>query len=314
MAIFERYPTASWRVGDDAPIFFPVEDISEEGGNRIVEHERPFRNGAKLDDTGSKARRWTFAVHFNNTFDEGVQNGVPLYPNTLRRMLRSFDQHETGNLCLPTVGIVRARASSYKRVETTAERDTATVELTFVEDNEDALDRAALNPPGVVATLVKLSEQTVFSAQKQGLWNEDMLSLTEFASEIEGLLLAPGRATADLGAVVRSHRNAIQRIIDAGTTVAMDVGGLFAEPRGSETQRQLRTMLDREARAEDERTSSRPRTKSFVVDVEQTSIYEISARLNQDVEELMELNASRIEDPFYLTRGEVLRVYESQPR
>ena len=309
--IYRKYPPASWRVGDGDPIFFPVGDITETGGNRIIRHQRPHRRGARLESTGATERTWSFPAYFNNSLAEGVQSGVPLYPGTLRRLLRAFDVQETGTLVLPTVGKVRARAETYTRRELGEERDEATVDLLFVEDNEESLDRAALNPPAVVSTLVKLSEQTRFSAERQGLWNDDVRTLTEFASEVEALLLAPGRAAADLGAIVNAHRNAIQRMVDAATTAANDVGGLFSEPRGSDTPRQLRTMQDREAYSEVERTSSRPRTKSFVVDVERTSIFEIAARFNQDAGELMELNAARIVDPFDLTRGEVLRVFEA---
>ena len=311
--IFSKYPTASWRVGDGETLFFPVVDITENGGKRIVQHQRPNRPGAKLQDTGCKARSWTFTAIFNNSIQEGVQNGVPLYPQRLRQILRSLDTAETGTLVLPTVGKVRARPETYERKESPEQQDTAALSMTFVEDNEESLDRAALNPPSVVATLLKLAEQTTFTLQRNGI-SDSGLSLTEFAAEVEGLLLAPGRAVADLGAVVRSHRRAIQRMIDAATTAADSDGGLFSEPRGSEMQRQLRILLDREAAAEDERTSSRPRTVAFVIDVEETSIIEVAARVDQDAEELMDLNAARVADPLYLTRGEVIRIYESQPR
>lgn len=312
--IFSKYPTASWRVGDGEPLFFPCLDIAESGGNRIVPHQRPHRPGAKLEDTGAKPRTWTFTALFNNSLQEAVQNGVPLYPQRLRQILRSFDLHETGTLVLPTVGKVRARPETYERKETPEEQDTARLVLTFIEDNEESLDRAALSPPAVVSTLLKLAEQTEFTAQSKGIWNKDLLSLTEFAAEVEGLLLAPGRAVTDIGAVVRGHRRAVQRMIDAATTAGNQSGGFFVEPRGSELERQLHILLDREAAAEDERTASRPRTKAFVIDVEETSIFEVAARIDQDAEELMDLNAARIADPFYLTRGEVIRVFESVPR
>jgi hypothetical protein len=311
--IFSKYPTASWRVGDGEPLFFPVLDINETGGKRIVQHQRPHRLGAKLEDTGAKARQWTVTALFNNSIQEAVQNGVPLYPQRLRQILKSFDTAETGTLVLPTVGKVRARPETYERKETPEQQDTATLTLTFVEDNEESLDRAAMNPPSVVATLRKLAEQTVFTQHRNGI-SDSGLSLVEFAAEVEGLLLAPGRGVADLGAVVRGHRRAISRMIDAATTAADEGGGLFSEPRGSEMQRQLRILLDREAAAEDERTSSRPRTKSFVIDVEVTSIIEVAARVDQDAEELMDLNAARVADPLYLTRGEVIRIFESPPR
>jgi hypothetical protein len=311
--IFAHYPTASWRVGDGEPLFFPVVDVTETGGNRIVQHERPHRAGAKLEDTGSKARAWAVTVLFNNSMQEGVQNGVPLYPQRLRQILRSFDIHETGTLVLPTVGKVRARAETYERKESPEQQDSAAFSCNWIEDNEEALERAALNPPSVVATLRKLAEQTKNTLDRNGV-SDHGLSLTEFAAEVEGLLLAPGRRVQDIGAVVRGHRRAISRMIDAATTAANQGGGFFSEPRGSEMQRQLRILMDREAQAEDERTASRPRTKAFVIDVEETSLYEVAARLDQDAEELMDLNAARVADPFYLTRGEVIRVYESAPR
>jgi prophage DNA circulation protein len=309
--IFSRYPIATWKVGTQPPISFPVLAITETGGNRIVQHERPFRDGAKLDDTGAKARTWSFTIVFNNSLEEGVQDGVPLYPQVLRRLLRSFDQHETGTLTLPTVGDVRARAQDYTRRETPDEDDQATLDVVFVEDNEDALDRAQLNPPAVVSTVRKLAEQTVFSAKKSGVWSDDLATLPEVASEIEGLIRAPGRSAADLGAMVRSHRRALERLANAAAEEAATSGGLFADPRGSETPRQINTMIDREAQAEDERLASRPRTKAFVIDVERTSIFEIAARLNQDAEDLLELNSARIDDPFLLDRGMVIRVFET---
>lgn len=307
--VFAKYPTASWRVGDGEPLFFPVTSITETGGNRIIPQERPFRDGAKLDDTGSKPRQWAFGAIFNNSLQEAVQNGVPLYPQRLRQLLRSFDVHETGVLVLPTIGKVRARAQDYTRTEAPEEQDTGRLDLVFVEDNEDALDRAALSPPAVVSTLLKLSEQTQFTAQSQGVWNEDLKSLRQIASEIQGLMLAPGRSVSDLGTVVRAHRRALQSVL----STASDESGL-GDPRGSELNRQINILLDREAQAEDERSSSRPRTKGFVIDVEVTSIFEVAARLGQDATELLELNSARVDDPFLLTRGEVIRVFESAPR
>jgi prophage DNA circulation protein len=307
--IYEQYPIMQWKVGSRDPLKLPVISITETGGNRIVQHERGGRDGAKLDDTGAKARVWTLTILFNNSLQEkDLDETTPLYPQLLNEFVRSFDEHETGTLTLPTVGDVRARAQDYQRSETTDEDDSATVQCTFVQDNEDALDRALLSPPAVVSTIVRLAEQTTFSEQKNGSWSDDIASLTEIASEIEGLLLAPGRTVQDIGSVVRSHQHALQRIADAAEQSS---DGESGDPRGSASARLLAIMLDREAQAEEERTQSRPRTKAFVIDVERTSLYEVAARLNQDAELLLELNAARIDDPFFLTRGEVIRVFET---
>jgi prophage DNA circulation protein len=323
--IFSQYPVARWQVGSAAPICFPALGITETGGNRIIAHERPFRDGAKLDDTGAKPRSWSFCAHFSNRIEEPgcEENPLPLYPGMLRLLIESFDQHETGDLTLPTVGTVRCRAQDYTRKEDPENTDVGLLDLVFVQDNEDALDRALLNPPTVRATITKLAEQATGSLQRDGVWGEDLRpnehevqvddpshsatsSLTEIAADIEGLLLAPGRATADLESTVRAHRRAVQRVMTAASG--------DDSRRGGEAERLLSIMLDREAAAADERTASRPRTRAFVIDVERTSIYEVSARLHQDAEELLDLNAARIDDPFRLDRGQVIRVYESAPR
>jgi hypothetical protein len=311
--IFGQYPVGAWAAGSMPKILFAVVDITETGGNRIVQHERPYRPGAKLDDTSSKARTWAVTIVFNNSIVEpGIGNDprrAP-YPTVLRQLLRSFDIHETGTLTLPTVGDVRCRAETYTRNERAEQIDTATVTVNWVEDNEEALDRAALQPPGVVATLVRLSERTVFTAQAAGVWTSDLANLRERCNELTTLMQAPGRSVADVATVARANRRAIENVFATGRT---ELGrfGIISEPRSSGLHDQLATLSDRQARAEDERTASRPRTKAFVVDVEVTSIYEIAARVGQDAAELLDLNAARISDPFDLERGDVIRIFET---
>ena len=110
-----------------------------------------------------------------------------------------------------------------------------------------------------------------------------------------------------------ASRRAIGRVIAAQESLARTLGLEHDEPRGSEVWRNLQRLLDLQARAADEKFSSRPRVKSFVIDVERTSIFEISARFRQDCGELLDLNSERIKDPFDLTRGQVIRVFETAP-
>lgn len=306
-AVFEQYPAAKWEVGGLAPIYFPVVSISLDGGNRIVPHARPYRDGAKLDDTGAKPRTWRIASIFGNELAEpGVNDGRPLYPDVLRELLSSSLIHQTGTLTLPTEGDVRARLETYSRKESPEGDDVAEVELCFIEDNEEALSAQIFSPPAVVSTLNTMAAQTTFTAEAAGVWNDDLQSIIETCNQITTLLQAPGRAMGDLVAVVRAHRRAIQGVIDT----AEEEGSPLAEPSNSGLLRQLRLMADREAGAELERTSSRPTTRAFTIDVERTSLFEVGARFNQDAEELMDLNAARVEDPFDLRRGQVIRVFE----
>lgn len=312
----EQYDIASWQVGDEGRLFFPVEQIQEQIGNRLIPHKRPYRAGAKHDDTGSEPRSWQLIVIFNNTIVEpGIsQNGRDLFPDVLRLMKRSFDVHEVGDLVIPGTGLVRARAQSMQSTEGVDQIDTASVSMTFVQDNEEALDRALIRPPSARSTMQRLATQTVFSVQASGGWDPDLNGLVEFAAEVEGLLLAPGRATNAVETQVRRNRRAIDRIVDAQNELARDVGLETNRPRGSGTERSLLMLSDRQAQAGAERAQGRPRTRAFRIDVAETSIFEIASRFNQDAEELMELNDSRVADPFLLRRGEVIRVFATRPR
>lgn len=310
---FEDMPAASWRVGSGPTIFLPIEgDITEKGGNRIVQHKRSGRPGAKLDDTDSEPREWTFTACFNNTVvEQGVDNAVPLYPDVLKLMVASFAIHQTGDLTLPTVGQVRARAWNYTRIEAMDKRSEGALQLHFIEDNEESAATVAFQSPSVRGTVEALADQTSFSAGTVAALDVDLQQAKPRSTDIASLLLAPGRALADLQTKVTSSRRSLQRSFDFQVEFARSVGASHDEPRGSEFWRNLIRLLDLQAKAADEKFSSQPRVKAFVVDVELTSLFEIAARLRQDASALLDLNSERVEDPFFLERGDVIRVFDT---
>jgi prophage DNA circulation protein len=313
--IFSQYPVASWQVGQLERITFSIEGaVREKRGNRVVMHKRPYRKGAKLDSTGREPRQYEFTALFNNRVQEqGVDAPRAAYPFRLRDFLEACDVQDTGTLILPPIGSIRARNLTADRVEDGSEIDVGKVSCSFVEDNEESGASQSFNQPTVRASVVRLSEQTTFSRQRAGALDSDAISLTEFASELESLLLAPGRSVSDLQSKVTASRRAIQRVTDAQVSLARTLGLEHDEPRGSELWRNLARMHDLQAKSADEKFSSRPRVKTFVVDVERTSIFEIAARFKQDAGELLDLNSARDIDPFLMTRGEVIRVFETAP-
>lgn len=322
MAIFEGLPVASWTVGGEVVRFPIIGQLRESGGNRIVQHERPYRPGAKLDNTGPRARTWTVQALFNNSIQEEGLGDALLYPDALRAMVASFESGDTGTLVLPTVGAVRAKAETYERIEDTQERDQGTLTLTWIEDNEEALDQEVFALPSARAVLVRLAEQTTFSAEAAGATDADLggqpasisgastrASLTETAAELEGLLLAPGRAVADLESQARAARWAVQRVRRAQEQLAADVDGQANDPRGSGFWRSLIRLEDTHAAAVDEKFRSLPPTRVFVVDVDLTTLFAVAARVGQDAGDLLDLNSGRIADPMFLERGAVVRVF-----
>lgn len=314
--LFENYPVASWQVGDSPVIRFPIDgELAQDIGNRLVRQERAYRPGAKIDSTGPMPDEFNLVAIFNNSIREpGLeQNTRPLYPFMLRELVASFAIQQTGTLTLPTIGSVRCRAEKCRRSEVVSERDQGKLALTFVRDNEEAIAQATFALPSARATVSKQAAQTVFSVQREGaVVDDDVFRLREKATDIEALLLAPGRAIADLESQARTMRWTLQRMRRTQEQFADDIGGGTSEPRGSEFHRNLIRLEDTLARASDEKFASRPRIKTFVIDVPHTSLYEIAARFKQDAGDLLELNGERVSDPFYLEQGDVIRVFEKR--
>lgn len=315
--IFRRYAVASWQVGDSPVIRFPiVGELGEDFGVRIIRHARAYRRGSKLDSTGESEREFSFTALFNNTIRErGLEdNPRPLYPDMLRLLRDSFAIQQTGTLTLPTVGAVRCRLERGKRIESAAERNQAVLQLTFVEDNEESLASASFSLPSARATVAKGAAQTVFSIEREGgVVDDDVFELQQRATDLESLLLAPGRTIADLEAEARSLRWSLQRGRQTQRQLADDLGiGGTEEPRGSEFHRLSIRLEDTLGKAGDEKFASRARIKTHVVDVDRTSLFEIAARFKQDPQDLLELNGERVPDPFSLERGDVVRVFDTR--
>ncbi len=317
--VFERYPIASWQVGDSPVLCFPIDgELAQDIGNRLVRQERPYRPGAKIDSTGPLPDEFNLTAIFNNTVREpGLErNARALYPFVLRQIVESFRVQQTGTLTLPTVGSVRCRADKARRSENVAERDQAKLVLTFVQDNEESIAQTTFALPSARATVSKQAAQTVFSVERSGaVVDDDVFKLKTRATDIESLLLAPGRALADLESQARTLRFTLQRMRTTQQQFSEDLGGGDTEePRGSEFHRNLIRLEDTLARASDEKFASRPRIKTFVVDVPHTSLYEIAARFKQDAADLLDLNGERVPDPFWLEQGDVVRVFDRAAR
>jgi hypothetical protein len=303
----------SWRSDEDGEeVIFTAERITESGGNRLVEQERAYRAGAKLDSTDWKALRWRIESAFNNTHTEpGIGESPVMYPDRLNRLIRSFARKETGNLYLPTRGFRRVKASSYERDETIDNVDAASVVFLFVEDSEDVINLDALSDPLVSASLNRLAEQTKFSAERIGSFSDDLVDLATFASQVETVLLGPSRALQDLRAQNKRNRLAHRRIRRAerdGRLHGRGQASPFARADGASVERLLLVQSDMEAGAADEKNADRGAQRPYRVQG-QSNIFDIATALGQSPDALMEINQGLVDDLTNLVAGTVIRVF-----
>jgi prophage DNA circulation protein len=308
--VFPKYVVASWKVGSSPERAFPAIIINESGENRIVERDRPYRDGAKLDDIGSRAKRWTIQVIFNNSVDEpdmsALNDNLPLYPDILTELIESFLQHETGDLSIPTVGTIRARASTYSRKESFDAQDEAMVSFTFIEDNEDALT-AMPNPPTVHANATRLALQATFDVQSIGSWEQTLADLESLMVDIENLAAAPGEFLQDLDRAASQ----VLDIVDAAIRLLSNPGkpsrDTLTRPSGSRTERKLVRIKEMAGRALLQNRANRPRIQTVIV-TEDTSLISISNALEQRYFDLLEINP-QLENPADIPKGTTVKVF-----
>lgn len=305
---FENLPPCSWEVAGKK-IIFPIEAIREHGGNRIIENERAYRDGAKLDDTGSKAKVYELDVAlFNGHTEPGLVDGDALYPQVANDLVASFDAHEVGTLTLPTKGPRRCRAEVYDRSETFDQRGLAFLKLSFKEDNEEA--QVAFQAPSARSTVRTLAAFTFNLGLQLGALSDDLLSLTELAGQIEALANAPGEFLGDL--ITKAHQidSALGRIEGAFTkdNKLFDAADSLASfPAGSSLLAKTRALRDTSARVVSERMATMPRivTRVFKSD---TSLVSLSAKLQQSLEKLMAINPGI--NPLRIEAGTPVKVYD----
>ena len=309
--VFEQYPVASWSVPGADTLYFPVESIKEDGGNRIVLRERPYRDGAKLDDTGSKAKRWVLSIRFDNSIQEpGLNNGgKSLYPEVVNALIASADKHETGDLVVPTRGSIRARLETYGRTEVYAERDCATCSFTFVQDNEDNVDAASFTAPTASANARQKADEAVFSAQSEGAWDGSLQDLNEAAGTLEGIANAPGDAIHQVEETANIVLGAADRVVKAFSNTSKEGRTQFLQPRGNSTERKVLQLQDMAGREKVSQKRGRRRLVSRVFK-QDYSLAAIATIVQQDYVDLVEINP-QLENPLLVPAGDIVRVFDN---
>ncbi len=316
--IFEQLPVGQWTADGGEPIAFPVLRITETGGNRIVIQDRAYRDGAKLDDTGSVAKAWNITVMFENSIAlsnhaepdlNTVNKGEPLYPNILNALIESFDIHETGDLVVPTRGSVRARCQSYSRAEGFDQRDCAMLDLTFVEDNEDNVGAQMFTAPSAAGSANLLAEQTTFSEQSEGMWDGSIQDLNEMTSQLEGLANAPGQYAQDLEQQHKTVMNNVDRVIALNTDAATEGKNILSGAESTKAQRDLQRIKEMAGQSSQAQRQGQKKlvTKKYE---QQLSIFQIATIENQDAQVLVE-NNPQIPNLLAIPKNTPVRMYAS---
>ena len=291
---------------------FPVARIVEEYHNRLAQHERYKRDGARLDDTGSKARVYRLTVPAYNSADHELDvKGQTFYPDELNKLLASFEVHETGDLVVSTRGPCRARAEGYQRVEESGERDAAAVELTFIEDNEDDASAAAWQAPSAMSVIVTKANDAVRTCAEAGVPPNLMASLREAASALESYANGPSGYLGDLERQALTVQQLAQSVDDTYSKRANEgveeLHTLLTDPRSSRAGLALRALSDAAGRAVADKATLGPRIVTKILNRNAT-LFGIATDAGAELEKVLELNPTL--DPFNVPAGTPFKLEE----
>ena len=286
---WDNLQVAIFKPDDEISVYFAVLSIKETGGNRLVKGVIPFRRGVKLDSTVEKERSWSIETVWHNTITEkGLLDSPRLYPERMNAMLKLAKVQATGTLDLPLDRNLRVRCDSYTRVADRGMRDGEVITFEFVEDNED--DEIAAKQASVKATIQTLVEEASFDADSIGGWNGSFEDLTQFASDLQGLMNAPGDAWAGI-------EQKADRVAAAADKIE---GALTGDPDEAPVMAKLVDIADSAARAKSEgQGSPKTVTRTFPAP---TDIYTIAASLGQSPSQLLALNTG-LRDPGDIPAG-----------
>jgi len=312
---FEQYPSAAWAVGGNK-IAFPVERITITGGNRIIDQVRPYRDGAKLDDTGAEALVINLSCIFENSLQENsnaepglrqTNGSLQLYPDVLNLLIYAFEEHETGDLTVPNIGTIRARAWTWNRSAERSERDCERVDLVFKQDNEDNVDAASFVAPSVSANAYELAEAAEFAEQSEGMWDGSLQDLNELAANLEGIANLPGDTMQDYEQQAAMVMGAHDRVVRAWSNTAEEGRDILLDPDSAGVQRKLNRQKEIAGKSRQSARRGLPRqvTRRYKVS---TSIFLVAADVEQDASLLIEINP-QIADLMEIPPGTPVRVF-----
>lgn len=124
-------------------IEFPYSDLQVKGGIRFAKHEFPHSPGAEIEKMGRNPYEITFSAWFHDVPKSTIEKQYPGLYSRLEQLRERFEKEITADLVVPTVGTIKAVATTWTQRFNPQSPSGETFEITFIEDQ----DAATLAPP-----------------------------------------------------------------------------------------------------------------------------------------------------------------------
>jgi prophage DNA circulation protein len=118
---------------------FPYSEVTVKGASRHAIHEYPHTAGGEPEKMGRRPYMISFRGVFHDVPGSDMWRDYPrLYPDRLRQLRDKFDKELTADLVVPTVGTIKAFATSWAQKFDVRVSSGETFDLEFLEDQQSA--------------------------------------------------------------------------------------------------------------------------------------------------------------------------------
>lgn len=199
-------------------IEFPYSDLQVKGGIRFAKHEFPHSPGAEIEKMGRHPYEITFAAWFHDIPKSAIEKQYPGLYSRLERLRVLFEKEITGNLVVPTVGTIKAVATTWTQRFNPQSPSGETFEITFIEDQDTAELR-----PNVVDLADAQALEDSFDSLAAAAAIADFKSVAakgffqQLNDAVTGVLAIFGRADA-MSRVIEGKLRALEQLISTMDT------------------------------------------------------------------------------------------------
>lgn len=145
---------------------FSYSTVSVKGGIRHAIHEFPHSPGGEIEKMGRRPYVITFTAQMHDVPGSNMEKEYPdAYPTNLRRLREKFEKELTGDCVVPTVGTIKAVATSWTQTFEAHVGSGETFSLEFIEDQDAATLAASVDELGGAVAMFEASDE-LFAQQE----------------------------------------------------------------------------------------------------------------------------------------------------
>jgi prophage DNA circulation protein len=277
-----KLPIIAWR-----GISFPIANLRTSFAQRIVQHEKPDRPGAKLEGTDRKAIVTSCTALFDNglVFDTSANTDSSLFPDVHREFMLACLDKSTDDLLHPILGTIKAKCATFESVIDAGRRGGAHVQVSWVEHTDDSVSLGTPSPLAFAAVSATALDAELVKFPTVG--GNVMSSFTSLLFQIQAasdtVSLLEKRGVAIIPGVLRTLKTTSDALVALGSAT-------------THLARELIVQLTGALLAYQQSVTVKSTVKTFVTRID-TTLGAIASELNVPVQILVSLNPALIYTP-----------------